>query len=126
MSDQTVATEQPVLSRWANELHPSWCGEKWATGCGTHLSALEGVQATGDPADVDGDRTPLASVAAFLGKDGQTGVHLHLLTPTALGGEAWATFTAEQWRLVVAAGERALALLASDPRMAPLPARVTA
>jgi hypothetical protein len=117
---------QPAVPNpWTDELHPWWCGETSATGCGSHMSRMDGVRATADPADFDGDgRTPIVSVAAFLGADGTPGVHLSVLHPTAFGGgEAWATFTAEQWRAVVALGEQALALIATDPQMAPLPAR---
>jgi hypothetical protein len=119
---------QPTVpDPWVDELHPWWCAETSATGCGSHMSRLQAVQATADPTDVEDGRTPTASVAAFRGEDGGEGVHLHVQHPTALGdGEAWATFTVEQWRAVVAAGEKALALLASDPQLAPLPVRATA
>lgn len=104
---------------WAEELHPWWCSEEYATGCGTHMSALDGVIATADRSDISPDGwAPLVSVAAYMGEDGTQGVQVHMMRR---GGEAWATFTANEWRQIVAQGEKALGLIGSDPKMAPLP-----
>jgi hypothetical protein len=108
---------------WGNELHPWWDSEEHATGCGSHMSAFETVQATADESDIVYDDTPVVSIAAFMDGQGRQGVHLHLMRPGQHGGESWATFTAHEWLAVVAAGAKAMTLIDSDPRMATLPPR---
>lgn len=109
---------------WADELHPHWCPDRYGSGCGSHVSEYQGVRATADPADIHDGWAPLAQVAAYMGKDGTLGVQVHVDHQGA--GESWATFTPDEWRALVALGERALALLASDPQMATRPQRSTA
>jgi hypothetical protein len=112
-----------VQTAWNRELHPSWCQNQFAVGCGVHDSVVEWTQATGgDLAWETRDISwPAVGVSAHMDGSGEVGVALYLegakhatdiidviLTPTEVGQ-------------LVAALQRAGVVASADPQMATRP-----
>jgi hypothetical protein len=99
MPEQTKQTtfDEIVTATWARELHPPFCANAEAVGCGSHGSEPQFTPATVKGpvlTDDTGVLYPAAAVCAWMGSTGTTGVHIQL----AGAHEYGAVFTVDEAR----------------------------